>query len=74
MDNRNPGCIGGLLRLFLLRGVFDWLQDRVGYGRGGCLGCGCGTVLMILFIILFLSIIFGTNWFEFRLMLPVFMV
>ena len=69
MDDR-PGCLGGLLRLFFLRAGFDWLQDRVGYGRGGCMGCGCGTVLLFLFIILFFSILFGTDWFDLRLMLP----
>lgn len=69
MDDR-PGCLGGLLRLFFLRTGYDWLQDRVGHGRGGCMGCGCGTVLFIAFIFLFLSILFGTNWFDFSLMLP----
>ena len=74
MDDRNPGCIGGLLRLFLLQGVFDWLQGKVGFCRGGCMGCGCGTILFIIFIILFFSILFGTNWTEFRLMLPMFVI
>lgn len=64
MDNRR-GCLSGLLQLFLLDKLFDWLQGRVGYGRGGCFGCGCGTVLLIIFIMLALSIIFGTDWFRF---------
>ncbi len=59
-----PGCLIGLLKLFLLRLGFNWAQDNVGYGRGGCLGCGCGTILLILFVIIFLSIIFGTDWFH----------
>jgi hypothetical protein len=61
MDSR-PGCLGGLLRLFLLDKLFDWLQGRVGFGRGGCGGCGCGVILVIIFLILFISIIFGTDW------------
>jgi hypothetical protein len=63
MDNR-PGCLGGLLRLFLLDSLFNWLQRSVGFGRGGCGGCGCGIILMILFLMLLFSIIFGTDWFR----------
>ena len=64
MDNRR-GCLSGLLQLFLLDKLFDWLQGKVGYGRGGCFGCGCGTGLLLIFIALGLSIIFGTDWFRF---------
>ncbi len=63
MDDR-PGCLGGLFRLFLLDTLFNWLQRSFGYGRGGCGGCGCGLILMILFVVMFLSIIFGTDWFR----------
>lgn len=73
MDDR-PGCLGGLLRLFFLDMIFDFLQSRVGYGRGGCLGCGCGTILLIIFIFIFFSILFNTDWFSFRLMIPTWMV
>lgn len=62
MDDR-PGCLSGLLKLFLLDKVFDWLQDRFGFGNG-CLGCGCGMILTVIFLILAASVIFGTNWFE----------
>ncbi len=62
--DRRPGCLAGLLQLFLLDKAYDWLQNRVGYGRGGCVGCGCGTILFILLIIIGLSIIFGTDWFR----------
>jgi hypothetical protein len=61
MDDR-PGCLGGLLRLTLLNWVFDWLQRTFGFKSGSCLGCGCGIFLLIIFIILALSIVFGTNW------------
>jgi hypothetical protein len=69
MDNR-PGCLSGLLKLFLLKLGFGWAQRNVGYGRGGCMGCGCGTILLIIFIILFFQVIFGTNWFDLVYSLP----
>ena len=62
--NDRPGCLGGLLRLFLLQKLFDWLQDTFGFGRGGVCGCGCGMVLAILFLIFACSIITGTGWFQ----------
>ena len=64
MDER-PGCLSGLLKLFLLDKLFDWLQGRFGYGRGGVCGCGCGFVLMLIFITLACSVITGTNWLDF---------
>lgn len=63
MDDR-PGCLGGLLRLFLLRKLFDWLQETFGFERGGICGCGCGMVLAILFLLFACSIITGTDWFQ----------
>ncbi|MBS3783722.1 MAG: hypothetical protein KGY78_04690 [Anaerolineae bacterium] len=64
MDDR-PGCLSGLLKLLLLNWLFDWLQERFGFGRGvSCSGCGCGIVLLILFLMLACSIISGTNWLE----------
>jgi hypothetical protein len=63
--NERPGCFSGLLKLFFLNWIFDWLQDRFGFGRGlSCSGCGCGFILLILFIIFACSIITGTNWLE----------
>ena len=69
MDDR-PGCLSGLFKLFFLRAGYDWAQRNVGYGRGGCFGCGCGTILLILFVVFFLSILFGTNWFDLVQTLP----
>jgi hypothetical protein len=64
MDDR-PGCLSGLLKLLLLNWLFDWLQERFGFGRGvSCGGCGCGVILLILFVILACSVITGTNWLE----------
>lgn len=61
--NDRPGCLSGLLKLFLLDRLFDWLQDRFGFGKG-CSGCGCGVILLILFVVLAASIVFGTDWFS----------
>jgi len=64
--NDRPGCLSGLLKLTFLNIIFDFLQDRFGFGRGlSCTGCGCGFIMLILFIALSCSVITGTNWFEF---------
>lgn len=65
MDNRQPGCLSGFLKLFLLDKAYKWMQERFGYKQGGCMGCGCGFILMVVFIMLVISIIFGTDWFRF---------
>ncbi len=63
--DRRPGCLQGLLELFLLDALFDFLQSRFGFGRGcSCSGCGCGIILLILFIFIACNIVFGTNWFS----------
>ena len=57
------GCLEGILKLFLLTALFDWLEDRFGFGRGlSCGGCGCGIVLLVIFVIMACGIIGGTNW------------
>ena len=56
-----PGCLGGLLRLFLLNEVFAWLQRRFGFGSG-CSGIGCGLILLVIFGCLVLGTICNTNW------------
>ena len=61
--NDRPGCLSGLLKLFLLDRLFDWLQDRFGFGRG-CSGFGCGFIFLILFLVLSCWIVTSTNWFE----------
>ena len=55
------GCLAGLLQLFLLDKLFDWLQDRFGFGRG-CSGFGCGLILLIIFLILACGIFSNTDW------------
>ncbi len=62
MKNR-PGCLAGLLELFLLDKLFDWLQRKFGLGRGcSCTGIGCGFILLVLFLIFACSILTHTNW------------
>ena len=64
--NDNPGCLSGLLKLFLLDKLFDFLQQRFGFGRGvSCTGCGCGLILLALSIFFTCSVIFNTDWFRF---------
>lgn len=62
MQNQKSGCLAGILKLFLLDKVFDWLQERFGYKSGSCMGCGCGFILMLIFIAIATSIIFDINW------------
>jgi hypothetical protein len=63
--NARPGCLSGLLKLFLLDWLFDWLQHRFGFGKGvSCTGCGCGFILLVIFLVFACQIIFQTNWFK----------
>jgi hypothetical protein len=60
---RRPGCLQGLLQLFFLNVIFDWLQRRFGFGRGcSCTGMGCGLILAIIFVLLVSSTLTGTDW------------
>lgn len=62
MKNR-PGCLAGLLQLFLLDKLFDWLQARFGFGKGcSCSGIGCGFILLVIFILLACGTITNTDW------------
>ena len=64
MNNRS-GCLGGLFKLFALNWIFDFLQERFGFGRGlSCSGIGCGLILMVIFIVLACGIIGNTDWFK----------
>jgi hypothetical protein len=63
MFEKRSGCLTGLLKLFLLDALFDFLQEKVGFGRGcSCTGVGCGLVLFILFIGLSCSVLAGIDW------------
>ncbi len=62
---QRQGCLEGLLEMFLLTAVFDWLQKRFGFGRGcSCTGFGCGFLLLLIFLFLMCNIITGTNWLQ----------
>ena len=59
MDRRG-GCLSGLLHLLLLGWLFDWLQKTFGWrSNRSCMGCGCGFILLIMFIYLVLAILAG---------------
>ena len=62
MDTRRSGCLSGIMKLFFLDRIYDWSQRRFGYKRGGCMGCGCGTILFMVFVYLVVKIVFGTDW------------
>ncbi len=65
MRNNRQGCLQGLLEIFLINALFDWLQKRFGFGRGAsCSGCGCGLVLALIFLALLCGVIGGTDWFS----------
>ncbi|HLF25995.1 MAG TPA: hypothetical protein VJG32_06645 [Anaerolineae bacterium] len=59
-----PGCLEGLLRLFLIRTAYNWGQRTIGTGRGGCAGFGCGAILFVIFVCLVISTVCGTDWFR----------
>jgi hypothetical protein len=62
MDDR-PGCLGGLFRLAIIAALFNWLQDRFGFGRGAsCTGIGCGMILLLIFLVLVCGTCTGTDW------------
>lgn len=73
MRDDRPGCLTGLLQLFLLNQVFDWLQDRFGFGRGcSCTGLGCGVIFFIIWVGITCSILTGTDWTRLWGALPIF--
>jgi hypothetical protein len=60
--NDRPGCLSGLLKLFLLDALTDWLQKKFGFGRGGFCGCGCGFLIFIFSCLVGVSVLLGTDW------------
>ncbi|MCX6082599.1 MAG: hypothetical protein NTW32_23975 [Chloroflexi bacterium] len=64
MDNR-PGCLSGLFKLFIIEKIFGWLQQKIGFGRGGICGCGCGFFLFLILVGLLCSVVTGTDWTRF---------
>ncbi len=64
--NENPGCLSGILQLFLLNKIYQWGQEKFGAKRGGCCGCVIGLILFMVFAGLVLKIVFNVDWFSFR--------
>ncbi len=63
MNKERPGCLGGIVRLLLLAWAYEFLQERLGWGRGCSIsGVGCGCLLLLLFLFLLCSILWGTDW------------
>ena len=57
------GCLEGVLKLVLLTAVFDWLENRFGFGRGfSCTGVGCGFIILVVFIVMACGVVTGTDW------------
>ena len=61
MYRDRPGCLEGLLRLFLLNTLFSWLQRTFGFGRG-CSGFGCGIILLIIFACVIIGQVCNVDW------------
>ncbi len=65
--NDRRGCLGGLLELFLLTSLFNWLEERFGFGRGcSCTGVGCGLIILLIFVCALCSLMFNVDWTSFR--------
>ena len=64
--NENPGCLSGILQLFLLNKIYQWGQEKFGAKRGGCCGCVIGLILFMVFAGLVLKIVFNVDWFSLR--------
>lgn len=57
------GFIGGLITLLALDWVFDWLQERFGFGRSRtCAGCVVGVVLLLVFAALACAVVQWVDW------------
>ncbi|MBQ6519367.1 MAG: hypothetical protein IJI14_11650 [Anaerolineaceae bacterium] len=60
--NDNPGCLSGILQLFLISKVYNWLQETFGAKKGGCCGCVIGVVLFFIMIAVVLRVVFNVDW------------
>lgn len=60
--DRRPGCLEGLLRLFLLNTLFSWLQRMFGFGRGGIMGCGCGLIIFVVAACVIMGQVCNIDW------------
>ena len=60
--NNNPGCLSGILQLFLVSQIYNWCQETFGAKKGGCCGCLIGAVLFVIMILVVLKIVFNVDW------------
>ena len=61
--NRQRGVLEALIEMLALTAVFNWLQQRFGFGRGcSCSGGCCGCLMLIIFVILMCGILTDTSW------------
>lgn len=63
--NNNPGCLSGLLQLFLVSKIYNWSQEKFGAKRGGCCGCLVGVILFVIMVMVVLKIVFNVDWTSF---------
>ncbi|MBR6090288.1 MAG: hypothetical protein IKP86_10170 [Anaerolineaceae bacterium] len=63
--NNNPGCLSGLLQLFLVSKIYNWSQEKFGAKRGGCCGCLIGVILFLIMVGVVLKIFFNVDWTSF---------
>lgn len=62
MDDDRRGCFGFLFQWYILSKVTDWFQRMFGFKSGNCFGCGCGCAIMVISVMIFLSLLFGTDF------------
>ncbi len=62
---RKPGAISGAAKILISVKLYNWFKSKFGES-GGCIGCGCTTVLFIILVLFILSTITGTDWTSFR--------
>ena len=65
MNDDRQGCLGFLLKTFLLSKIYNWLQETFGYKSGNCCGCGCGLIILVVCGMIFLKLFFGTEFLDF---------
>ena len=63
--NNNPGCLSGLMQLFLVSKIYNWSQEKFGAKRGGCCGCLIGVILFLIMVGVVLKIFFNVDWTSF---------